>query len=106
MYAHDQVMDRMPELAKLIGHLEIKADGVSENKKYYDAVRDLKAANTSMMDWMVNFGNRFEADEMYKGKELSEIKKGWILEEQKKVEILREEINLSIQQGKKLLGQY
>ena len=105
MVAHDQVMDRMPELAKLIGKLETKADGLSEKRKYHDAVKDLKAANASMMDWMVAFGNRFEADEMYKGKVLTEQKQAWVLEEQKNIAILREEINLSIQQGKKLLAE-
>ncbi|MGB6151149.1 MAG: hypothetical protein WBG48_04090 [Pricia sp.] len=105
MDAHDQVMDRMPELAKLIGKLETKADGASDKKKYHEAVKDLKAANKSMMDWMIAFGNRFEADEMYKGKELSEQKKAWVLEEQENIAILREEINLSIQQGQKLLNE-
>ncbi|HEA20363.1 hypothetical protein LCGC14_2582260 [marine sediment metagenome] len=103
MQAHDQVMDRMPELAKLIGNLEVKGKKSDEKQKYDNAIKDLKAANKSMMDWMISFGKRFEADEMYKGKALSEQKKVWVLEEQMNIAVLREEINLSIQQGKKLL---
>ncbi|MGB7394387.1 MAG: hypothetical protein WA913_08345 [Pricia sp.] len=103
MDAYDQVMDRMPELAKLIGKLETKADASYEKQKYRDAIKDLKAANESMMDWMTGFGNRFEADEMMKGKPLTEQKQKWLLEEEKKVARLREEINLSIQQGNELL---
>ena len=105
MDTHDQVMDRMPELAKLIGKLETKASNTEEKKPYQDAVKDLKAANKSMMDWMVGFGNRFEADEMMKGKPLSEQKQQWLLEEEQKVRQLREEINLSIKQGEKILAQ-
>lgn len=103
MDAHDQIMDRMPELSKLIGKLETKADASNEKQKYQNAVKDLKSANKAMMDWMAGFGNRFEANEMYKGKALTEQKQKWLLEEEKKLSDLREEINLSIQQGQKLL---
>lgn len=103
MEAHDQIMDRMPELSKLIGKLETKADASNEKQKYRNAIEDLKSANKSMMDWMAGFGNRFEADEMYKGKTLTGQKQKWLLEEEKNVSDLREEINLSIQQGKDLL---
>ena len=103
MQAHDQVMNRMPELAKLIGNLEIKGNSSDDKQKYDNAIKDLKAANKSMMDWMISFGKRFEADEMYRGKALSEQKKVWVLEEQINIAVLKEEINLSIQQAKNLL---
>lgn len=37
-----------------------------------------------MMNWMQGFGERFTADEMMKGKVLSEEKKIWLHEEEKK----------------------
>ena len=103
MEAHDQVMDRMPELAKLIGKLETKADASNDKEKYHIVVKDLKAANKSMMDWMTGFGHRFEPDEMYKGKTLTEQKQKWLLEEEKKIARLWEEVISSIQRGKRLI---
>ncbi len=103
MDAHDQIMNRMPELSKLIGKLDTKADTSNEKQKYPNSVKDLKSANKSMMDWMASFGNRFEADEMYKGKTLTEQKQKWLLEEEKNLTDLLEKINLSMQNGQKLL---
>ncbi len=103
MTAHDQIMERMPDLSKLIDKLKTKADPSNEKQKYQNAVQDLKSANKAMMDWMAGFGNRFEADEMYKGKILTEQKQKWLLEEEKKLTDLREAINLSIEHGQKLL---
>ena len=74
MASHDEVMDEMPKLAKLMNKLQTKADASYDKTKYKKAIADLKSANKSMMNWMTGFGERFEADEMMKGKALSEQK--------------------------------
>lgn len=105
MAAHDEVMDEMPKLVKLINKLQTKADASYEKTKYKKAIADLKSANKSMMTWMTGFGERFEADEMMKGKALSEQKEKWLLEEELKVAALKEEIELSIAQAEALVGE-
>ncbi|SIS40571.1 hypothetical protein SAMN05421766_101601 [Zobellia uliginosa] len=104
MESHDRVMDKMPIVSKLISKLQTKANASYEKTKYENAIADLKNANKSMMIWMENFGKRFTADEMFKGKKLSAQKKKWLLEEEKKVALLDEEIDLSIAQAKTTLG--
>jgi len=103
MASHDEVMDEMPKLSKLINKLQTKANASYDKKTYENAIRDLKSANKSMMTWMTGFGKRFEADEMLKGKALSEQKQKWLLEEESKVTALKEEIELSIAQAQELI---
>ena len=62
-----------------IGQLETKAKAEGSSAKYEMAIEDLKLSNKAMVDWMHGFGNRFDADEMYKGKSLSNQKKKWPL---------------------------
>jgi len=103
MESHDVVMDKMPLISKLINQLQTKANASYDKKKYEDAIADLKNANKSMMTWMENFGKRFDADEMLKGKQLTPQKQEWILEEEENVSLLDEEIELSIDQAKAVL---
>ncbi len=105
MASHDEVMDEMPKLVKLINKLQTKADASYDKIKYKKAITDLKSANKSMMTWMSGFGERFEADEMMKGKALSEQKQKWLLEEEQKVAALKEEIELSIGKAEALIGE-
>jgi len=105
MTSHDEVMDEMPKLVKLIGKLQTKADATYGKTKYKKAITDLKSANKSMMTWMTGFGERFEADEMLKGKALSEQKQKWLLEEEQKVAALKKEIQLSIGRAEKLVAE-
>jgi hypothetical protein len=103
MTAHDEVMAKMPHLVKLINALQPKADTTQIGQKYQDAIDGLKTSNSSMMTWMQGFGKRFTADEMLKGKALSEEKKQWLTQENKKIETLRKEINASMDKAKLLL---
>ncbi|WP_209401716.1 hypothetical protein [Pseudozobellia sp. WGM2] len=104
MASHDEVMDEMPKLSKLINKLQTRANASYKKDKYEKAIKDLKLANQSMMSWMSGFGKRFEVDEMMKGKKLTEQKQKWLLEEEKKIAVLREEIELSIDQAEKILA--
>ncbi|PKA97973.1 hypothetical protein B0O79_1653 [Flavobacteriaceae bacterium MAR_2009_75] len=104
MASHDEVMDEMPKLSKLINKLQTRANASYEKDRYEKAIDDLRSANKSMMSWMSGFGKRFEADEMVKGKKLTEQKQKWLLEEEKKIAVLKEEIELSIDQAEKILA--
>jgi len=52
---------------------------------------------------MKGFGNRFDSDEIMKGKALTEEKQKWLEEEDTKVKVLREHINSSIEKAENLL---
>lgn len=59
-------------------------------------------AHQSMMDWMQDFGTKFDHDEILKGKELSDGKKALLAEEEVEVKALKERINGSIENAEKL----
>jgi hypothetical protein len=56
-----------------------------------------------MMDWMQGIGKRFDADEIMKGKALTEEKQKWLDEEEEKVNAVKEKINSSIANAEALL---
>jgi len=105
MAIHNEVMPKMSQLGSLVGELNDKEkDSTDLRIQYEQARKDLQAANKSMMNWMQNFGNRFDPDEILNGKELSEQKMQWLDEEEEKVKALQEEINSSIENAKSLLN--
>ena len=86
MAIHDEVMPKMSQLGDLVGELNSKENDSTEiGMKYMEARKELQSAHKSMMDWMQNFGNRFDSDEILNGKELSAQKQEWLDEEEKKV---------------------
>ncbi len=103
MAIHDEVMPKMGKLGKLVGELKSKVDTTEVGKQYEAAMKDLQDANSSMMDWMMNFGDRFDSDEILEGKELTDEKKQWLDEEEVKVKALQEQINSSIEKAEALL---
>ena len=105
MAIHDEVMPKMGTLGKLVGQLKAKVDTTEMGQKYEVAMKDLQAANMSMMDWMKNFGDRFNSDEILNGKELTEEKQLWLDEEEEKVKALKEQINGSIERAQALLAE-
>ena len=56
-----------------------------------------------MMDWMKGFGDRFDHEEIMKGKELSPEKQEWLKEEEAKVKDMAEKVTGSIARAKALL---
>lgn len=104
MAIHDEVMPKMSELAKLTAELKAKVDTTEMGKQYEAAMKDLQAANSSMMDWMRNFGDRFDAEEILNGKELTAQKQEWLKEEEIKVKELQEQFESGIAKAKELLG--
>lgn len=104
MVIHDEVMAKMGKLGKLTGELKSKVDTTATGQQYEAAMNELQAANKSMMDWMMNFGNRFDSDEILEGKALTEEKQQWLDEEEVKVKALSEQINQGIANAEALLG--
>ncbi len=104
MAIHDEVMPKMGKLGKLVGELKTKVDTTAVGQEYETAMRDLQSAHKSMMDWMKDFGDRFDSDEILNGKELSEQKQLWLDEEEAKVKALKEQINGSIERAEALIA--
>lgn len=105
MAIHDEVMPKMGTLGKLVGQLKPMADSLGMESVEFKAMKDLQEANRSMMDWMQGFGDRFDADEILNGKDLSDEKKKWLLEEEEKVKQVKENINSSIANAEKILSE-
>ncbi|MDX1364592.1 hypothetical protein [Arenibacter latericius] len=100
---HDEVMPKMGTIGSLISELDAKIEKSDSTESYTKARQDLKDAHKSMMDWMRNFGDRFDGDEIMKGKTLTEEKQKWLDEEEVKVNTLRDQINSSIKNAEELL---
>lgn len=105
MAIHDEVMPKMGRLGKLVGQLKSKVDTTAVGREYETAMKDLQSAHKSMMDWMKDFGDRFDSDEILNGKQLSEQKQIWLDEEEEKVKALKEQINGSIERAEALLAE-
>jgi predicted transcriptional regulator len=103
MAIHDEVMPKMGTIGQLVSELDQKITNDTSSNDYVTAKEDLKAAHKAMMDWMKNFGDRFDGDEILKGKALTEEKQKWLDEEETKVKALKEQINSSIEQAQDLL---
>ncbi|MER3319747.1 MAG: hypothetical protein RIB79_15750 [Allomuricauda sp.] len=104
MAIHDEVMPKMGTIGKLVGDLKAKVDTTEMGQKYEVAMKDLQDANTAMMDWMKDFGDRFNHEEILEGKELTEEKQQWLNEEEEKVKEVKEKINGSIARAEALLA--
>ncbi len=104
MAIHDEVMPKMGTIGKLVGDLKAKVDTTEMGHKYEVAMKDLQDANTAMMDWMKDFGDRFNHEEILEGKALSAEKQEWLDEEEEKVKVVKEKINGSIARAEALLS--
>ncbi|MBO0341811.1 MAG: hypothetical protein VX798_05120 [Bacteroidota bacterium] len=104
MAIHDEVMPKMGTIGKLVGELKPKVDSTEMGRQYEVAMKDLQDANTAMMDWMKDFGDRFNHEEILEGKALTEEKQQWLDEEEEKVKVVKEKINGSIARAEALLA--
>lgn len=104
MRIHDEVMPKMGTISNLIADLKPGVDSTEVGKGNLNAIRELQGAHKSMMDWMRDFGERFDYEEIVKGKELSAEKKEWLIEEEVKVKALRQQINSAITNAETVLG--
>lgn len=100
---HDMVMPEMKTIGQLVSELQPLVDSTATGQEYARALDDLKAAHKSMMDWMSGFGERFNSEEIFEGKALSEEKQQWLLEEEVKVRAMQKQVISSIEQARALL---
>ena len=104
MNMHDEVMPKMGAMAKLAGELSSKENDSTEmGLAYKKARRDLQAARDSMMRWMQDFGNKFDTEEIMKGKPLNDQKQIWLNKEELRMKAVRDQINNSIEKAETLL---
>lgn len=103
MAIHDEVMPKMGTIGRLVAQLDEKITNDATSDDYASAREELKTAHKAMMDWMKGFGERFDGDEILKGKTLTEEKQEWLDEEEAKMKALRDQINSSIKKAEDLL---
>lgn len=103
MAIHDELMPKMGTIGELVSQLDEVMTNDASSDNYAAAREDLKASHKAMMDWMKGFGDRFDGDEILKGKTLSEEKQKWLDEEETNVKALRDQINSSIKKAEELL---
>jgi len=100
---HDEVMPKMGTIGNLISRIDEKIKETDSTEALLNASQDLKYSHKAMMDWMKTFGERFDSDEILKGKALSDEKQMHLDEEEIKVKALRDKINSSIKNAQELL---
>ncbi|MBC2837958.1 hypothetical protein H7F20_01315 [Robiginitalea sp. SC105] len=100
---HDEAMNEMKTISKLVAELKPIADSTGAGSPYQKAMTDLQDAYQSMMDWMRGFGDRFDHEEVMKGKALSPEKKEWLEEEMVKVQAMRDKVLGSIERAREVL---
>ncbi|MAO08818.1 MAG: hypothetical protein CL596_08915 [Alteromonas sp.] len=103
METHDELMPQMSTIAQYINKLEMTMDSTKVDTARLNAISDLKQANASMMQWMKDFGNAFESDEILNGAALSEEKKKLLNTFEANVNALKEEMNTAVENAEKTL---
>ena len=103
MAIHDEVMPKMSKVGRLVGKLKPMVDTTAQGRQYATAMRDLQAANESMMKWMQDFGDQFDSDEIMNGKELSEQKILMLNVEEENIKTVKKNIETSIANAEALL---
>lgn len=102
---HDEVMPKMGKIGNLITQIDEKIKETDSTEVLLNANQDLKDSHKAMMDWMKGFGERFDSDEILKGKALTDEKQKYLDEEEAKVKALRDKMNSSIKNAEDLLKQ-
>ena len=100
---HDEVMPKMGTIGNLISQIDEELKQTDSTEALINASQDLKDSHTAMMDWMKEFGERFDSDEILKGKALSDEKQSYLDEEETKIKALRDKMNSSIKNAQELL---
>ena len=100
---HDEVMPKMGTIGSLINQIDERIKDGDSLEVLVKASQDLKDSHTGMMDWMKGFGERFDSDEILKGKALTAEKQGYLDEEEIKIKALRNHMNSSIKNAQELL---
>lgn len=102
MAVHDEVMPKMGEISMLIDALKGQADQEPESPQAL-TMKKLQESHKAMMDWMREFGDAFNSDEILKGAALSEEKKERLRIEAERITEVKRLMLESIAEGKQLL---
>ncbi|PKQ44676.1 hypothetical protein [Confluentibacter flavum] len=100
---HDEVMPKMGTIGNLISQIDKKIKDTDSTEVLVNANQNLKDSHKAMMDWMKGFGERFDSDEILKGKALTDEKQTFLDEEEAKIKALRDKMNSSIKNAQELL---
>ena len=100
---HDEVMPKMGKIGHLISQIDTKMNETDSSEVLVNASQNLKDSSKEMMDWMKGFGERFDSDEILKGKALTDEKQKLLDEEELKIKKLRDKMNSSIKKAEDLL---
>lgn len=100
---HDEVMPKMGAIGNLISQIDERIKETDSTEALINASQDLKDSHKAMMDWMKGFGERFDSDEILKGKALTDEKQTFLDEEEAKIKALRDKMNSSIKNAQELL---
>ena len=100
---HDEVMPKMGKIGHLISQIDTKMNETDSSEVLVNASQNLKDSHKEMMDWMKGFGERFDSDEILKGKALTDEKQKLLDEEELKIKKLRDKMNSSIKNAEDLL---
>ncbi len=103
MEIHDEVMPKMGTVGRLASRVGAKVNDTELGKQFKTAQHDLENANEAMMDWMVTFGEKFDTDEIVRGKVLTPEKQALLDAEEEKIKVVRDKINISIANAEELL---
>lgn len=102
---HDELMPKMSVIGELISKIEANIDTLNIDSVKVKSVVELKAANESMMKWMMDFGSAFESDEIMNGVELTEDKKQTLNEFEQSANELKVQMETAIKNAEVVLNQ-
>ncbi|GAA0871127.1 hypothetical protein GCM10009117_02720 [Gangjinia marincola] len=95
---HDELMPKMGSIGMLSSQLKMK-----DSIQYQEQIAQLEYSHDAMMEWMKDFGTKFNSDEIMKGAELSQEKQVMLDIEEEEVLELQILMNSSIEAAKESL---
>ena len=104
MAVHDELMPKMSTIGKLSSALEPKIDTTAAGATYKIAKDSLVHAYDFMMEWMKDFGDKFDSEEILEGKALTPEKEALLLEQEEKVQQMKDMMLGSIANAEALLA--
>ena len=100
---HDELMPKMSEISLMITQLEQSMDGTANDSLKGVAVAELKGANEAIMEWMMEFSEDYDSEEVMEGKELTPEKQAMLNTYEESVMDLKLTMEGAMEQGQALL---
>ena len=102
---HDELMPKMSDIGRLSSAIASKMDGTENGETYKIAKDSLANAYDYMMEWMKEFGDSFDSEEILEGKVLTQEKEDLLIEQEKKVQHMKNMMLGSIANAEALLAE-